>query len=241
MADFPPIGFSTGCLHLRDTALSDELIHAYLNLGVDALELSVSRLGKLGDFPRLDSGSLSSLRHLSLHGPVRMDENFTRLMTAIDEFCRGPRAGATVVLHPDIFHGPDGYDFSPLREFHLGYALENMDARKEVARTVPELHEAFAAFSEQLGREAGFVLDVNHSHINDPTGELRNQLITVFGARTVETHASSYVEFHEPFLRGGLLELLDGLPPVPIILESGVADEAEAQQELDVVRGYLHG
>lgn len=234
-----PIGFSTGCLHLQDTTLTDELVRTYLDMGIDGLELSVSHLDKLGIFPFLTAEPLLGLRHLSVHAPVRLDDDFLPLMTAICSFCRGKFSGTAVVLHPDMFWNSDGYDFSSLQQFHLRYALENMDARKGIATDVDQLHVAFAAFSQQLGREAGFVLDVNHSYINDSSGNLRNELIGAFGDRLVEINASSYIDFHEPFVRGGKLELLDLLPHVPVILESGVTDETEARAELDLVRHHL--
>jgi hypothetical protein len=174
------VGFSTGALAPGDVPCALSLLHALSARGrARAVELSALRLPELAPLlealPGLD---LSGFDYVSVHAPSHF--------SAAEE---GPLAealsavvarGFPVVLHPDAIH-----DFAAWRPLGKGLAIENMDRRKTLGRTVVELGRVFDKLPD-----ASFCFDIGHAHQVDRTMNDAYFLLRELGARLVQVHVS---------------------------------------------------
>lgn len=208
------IGYSTGALARSDV---DRALRLLAFRGTGAVELSALRVHELAPLLNLLSGLfLDGYRHLSVHAPSAF--------TAADEadvarsLLPVARRGWRVILHPDALH-----DSRHWRPFGDRLCIENMDVRKPVGRTVPELRPVF----ERLPR-ASFCLDVAHARQCDPSMRLAAQLLDAFGDRLAEVHVSELDAHsrHVRLTRAGIRDVrrVAGLIPshVPAIIEAPV-------------------
>ena len=147
---------------------------------LDVVELSAlsarelpSLLAFLADAPRLP------FEHVSVHGPSKDWEGSpAALASALQAI---PAAVDGIVLHPETLGDPAAFAALGGR-----LRLENMDTRKDDARTVAELARYFDALPE-----ARFCFDVAHAQLNDPTMRLAHELVDAFAGRLAEVHVSS--------------------------------------------------
>jgi sugar phosphate isomerase/epimerase len=86
-----------------------------------------------------------------------------------------------IVMHPDTMVDPE-----PYRALGRKLVLENMDARKDCARTAEELAPWFAALPE-----AGFCFDIAHASSLDATMTAGAELLDAFRGRLRHVHLSS--------------------------------------------------
>lgn len=208
------IGFSTGALARSD-------VHAAFGLlayrGTGAVELSALRAHELRPLlqaiPALDLGGYA---HLSVHAPSAFPASQEREIAAA--LLPLARRGWLVVVHPDTLR-----DFRVWGRFGDRLCIENMDERKPVGRTVPELEAVFA----RLPR-ASFCFDVAHARQLDPAMEQAARLLEAFGDRLAEVHVSE-LDAHSRHVRlspAGVraCRAVAGLipPQVPAIIEAPV-------------------
>ena len=209
------IGFSTGSLARAD-------VHAALSLLQDhptgCVELSALRMHELATLLRcLPDLPLRSYRHVSVHAPSAFTAAEEREIAA--DLLPVAVQGRLIVLHPDAIH-----DFSVWAPFRDRLAIENMDCRKPIGRTVEELEPIFARLPA-----ASFCFDVAHARQCDPSMVEAVRLLEAFGDRLAEVHLSEldahsrHTRLSRAAIRGcrGLGRLIP--LSVPVIIEAPVA------------------
>jgi hypothetical protein len=147
--------------------------------------------------------------HVLVHGPAK---GLTRdveneLPARIAEL---PHLVEGVVLHPETLH-----DARALEVVDDRILLENMDPRKNDARTPEELSRFFSILPD-----AGFCLDVAHAWLHDPSMRLAHDLVDAFGDRLAEVHVSSILpsgthialEWHDLMTFESVLKRCVGVP-----------------------------
>jgi hypothetical protein len=214
------IGYSTGSLARTDVFGALRLLRKH---DAGSVELSALRTHELA--PLLEAVSqlpLHAYRHISVHAPSAFtaDEE-PEIAAALLPIAR---RGWLIILHPDTIH-----DFRLWTSFGDRLAIENMDRRKPVGRTVKELEEVFA-----LLPDASFCFDVAHARQCDPSMTEAYRLLDTFGNRLAEVHVSELdaQSRHVRLSRAGMLACLAvaAMIPlhVPVIIEAPVhADEIE--------------
>lgn len=170
-----PIGFSTGAIAKGDFQRALRLLRKFR---LDAIELSALRVDELQPLiialPTLD---LTPFNFVSIHAPSHFDR---RLEPSIVEALIDLSPSFPVVVHPDVI-------FTARLWEQLGCRLliENMDKRKPVGRTVPELDHFF-----QILPQARFCFDIGHARQVDPSMTEAVLILREFGDRLAEVHIS---------------------------------------------------
>lgn len=193
------------------------LVTAAETCSLDVVELSAlsgRELPGLLAFLR-DAGSLP-FGHVSVHGPSKgWGGSPAALATALAAI---PAQIDGIVLHPETLGDPAAFaDLGPRLR------LENMDTRKDDARTVAELTRFF-----ELLPDARFCFDVAHAQLHDASMRLAHELLDAFADRLAEVHVSSIEPAgeHVP-LRAedaeAFLPVLERCVGVPWVLEAPVA------------------
>lgn len=208
------IGYSTGSLAHADVQAAFGLLEG---CHTGCIELSALRAHELG--PLLNSLHLLPLagyRHVSVHAPSAFTAAEER--TIVEDLLPIAARGWLIVLHPDAIH-----DFALWRRFGDRVAIENMDRRKPVGRTVEELAPIFA----QLPR-ASFCFDIAHARQCDTSMTEAFRLLDAFGDRLAEVHVSE-LDAQSRHVRlsraavGACLEVSRLIPVhVPVIVEAPV-------------------
>lgn len=190
------------------------LVAAAETCSLDVVELSALSAREL-------PGLLAFLRdtrelpfgHVSVHGPSKgWDGTPAALATALEGI---PAFVDGIVMHPETLG-----DVSAFADVGARLRLENMDTRKDDARTPDELAHYFDALPA-----ARFCFDVAHAWLHDPTMRLAHELVDAFGDRLAEVHLSSILPSgeHVP-LRGAdaeaFLPVLERCAGVPWVLEA---------------------
>jgi hypothetical protein len=172
------IGFSTGALALGNFMQGLELQR---RPDVTAVELSALREEELDvlidALPTLDLGHFA---HVSFHAPSRVSSErrvVDRLKVVQDQ-------AIPIVVHPDVIS-----DFGVWRELGDSVLLENMDQRKPVCRTAPEMKRFFKELPE-----AQFCFDIAHARQVDPTMTVADEFLHAFSDRLAEVHISEVDE-----------------------------------------------
>jgi hypothetical protein len=151
------------------------------DLSTDVIELSALSWHELSALERylLAPDDLNRFDSVSVHGPAKgCNSNPAAL---VDRLVRLPDLVDGVVMHPDRLQ--DLGVFAVLGE---RLWLENMDTRKQDARTVDELQHFF-----DLLPHAQFCFDIAHAWLHDPAMTLAHALLDAFGDRLAEVHLSS--------------------------------------------------
>ncbi len=213
------VGFSTGALAPGDVPSALSLLRALSAAGrARAVELSALRLSELDPLlaalPGLD---LSGFDYVSVHAPSRFS---AAEEGRVAEALAGVVAlGFPVVLHPDAIH-----DFAVWRRLGKGLAIENMDRRKPLGRTVVELGRVFDRLPE-----ASFCFDIGHAHQVDRTMNDAHFLLRELGTRLAQVHVSEVTTRgrHAPLSRSSAFafrKVAAWLPAeVPILVEAPLA------------------
>jgi hypothetical protein len=144
---------------------------------IELSALSESELDGLAQF--LDGNPRLPFRYLSIHGPAK-DRAISEPALAGVLAGLADRAQA-IVMHPDTIDDPRHF-----RVLGRKLLLENMDARKDDARTVVELAAWFRALPD-----AGFCFDIAHAWSVDPTMTVGVELLDAFRTRLRHLHVSS--------------------------------------------------
>jgi hypothetical protein len=221
-----PVGYSTGALAPGDVPRAVALLRGGR---ARAIELSALRLAELDPLlAALPSLDLSGFQYVSVHAPSRFaasDE--ARLADRLASLA--PR-GFPIVIHPDAIH-----DFAVWRRLGPALAIENMDRRKPIGRTVLELGRVFDRLPE-----ASFCFDVGHAHQVDRTMNDAYHLLRELSVRLTQVHVSevSTRGRHDPLSRSAVAafrKVAALVPPgVPILVEVPASTIAgtEAQMAL---------
>jgi hypothetical protein len=217
------IGYSTGSLARSEVRAALTLLQRH---DTGSIELSALRTHEL---PSLLSAipdlPLRTYRHVSVHAPSAF--------TAAEEpeIAAGllplARRGWLIVIHPDTLH-----DVRLWTPFGDRLAIENMDCRKPIGRTVEELRPVFARLPD-----ASFCFDVAHARQCDASMIEARRLLDAFGDRLAEVHVSE-LDAHSRHVRlsqMGIRACLDVAPliplHVPVIIEAPVRPQ-EIEDEL---------
>lgn len=172
-----PIGFSTGALALADFRLALSMI--VNEPEVQAIELSALRLPELVPLANsIDSLDLKHFSHIAFHAPSAFSPDEECEVVKILMSVAG--RGWPVVVHPDAIH-----DWTLWRQLGSLLCIENMDKRKPIGRTVPELAACFDHVPQ-----ATLCLDLGHARQVDPSMTGTFLIMREFGGRLQQVHLS---------------------------------------------------
>jgi hypothetical protein len=156
------------------------LVAAAETCSLDVVELSALSARELPSLLRFlaDAADLP-FGHVSVHGPSKGWEGTpAALATALGAI---PAYVDGIVMHPETIG-----DVQVFADLGGRLRLENMDTRKDDARTVAELARYFEALPA-----ARFCFDVAHAQLHDASMGLAHELLDAFGDRLAEVHVSS--------------------------------------------------
>ncbi len=211
------IGFSTGALAFADFRLALEELEGQ---PVDSIELSALRYRELRPLlDALETLPLASYRYKSIHAPSSFDAK--QEAEIIELLRRYVPTGWPIILHPDTVH-----DFSAWNDFGKQLAVENMDRRKPIGRTLEELNAIF----EELPN-AMFCFDIGHARQCDTTMTESYRILRAYSGRLCQVHVSEVntASRHDPLSFAAIrafAEVTDLIPDhVPLILESRVSQD----------------
>lgn len=193
------------------------LMAAAETCSLEVVELSALSAGELPSLLRFlaDAASLP-FGHVSVHGPSKgWDGTPAALATALAAI---PAYVEGIVLHPETLG-----DVAAFADLGGRLRLENMDTRKDDARTVAELARYFEALPG-----ARFCFDVAHAQLHDPGMGLAHELLDAFADRLAEVHVSSIEPDgeHVPLRAAdaeAFLPVLERCVGVPWVLEAPAA------------------
>lgn len=193
------------------------LVAAAESCSLDVVELSALSARELPGLLRFlaDADSLP-FGHVSVHGPSKgWDGTPAALATALGSI---PAYVDGIVMHPETLA-----DVAAFADLGGRLRLENMDTRKDDARTVRELERYFSALPD-----ARFCFDVAHAQLHDPGMGLAHELLDAFADRLAEVHVSSIEPDgdHVPLRAAdaeAFLPVLERCAGVPWVLEAPAA------------------
>ena len=232
------IGFSTGAMHMSYFPL-EEKIKVFKSAGANAVELSFGTLCALKDFKVTDGllETLSGYELVTIHAPwtsgIRYDRNSTGVIDKLKEICSEQKVYG-IVLHPNTVD-----DYSLLEKSGLPFLIENMDNRARCGTRPNEF--------EKLKKDYnfGFVLDLQHAYMHDPSMQLAGELMEAMGERIKEFHVSGQLNgkphalLHHAENSSVIIGMLRS--DIPIILE-GNDDNSPVgiNAEIEFVKRILH-
>lgn len=219
-----PIGFSTGALALADFRLALQELQGQ---PVDSVELSALRYRELAPLLHaLSTLPLSAYKYKSIHAPSSFDAaQELEIIGLLRAFVPGDWP---IVLHPDTIH-----DFAAWRCFGKQVAIENMDRRKPIGRTLDELRAVFEKLPEAM-----LCFDIGHSRQCDTTMTEAYRILREYSDRLCQVHLSEVntASRHDPLSFAAIrafAEVADLIPDgIPVILETRVSrDQISAEIE----------
>jgi hypothetical protein len=223
------IGFSTGALARGDFRAALAILRQH---DISVIELSALRFEELTPLVNaLPSLDLSHFAFVAVHAPSRFAPDCEQWVVA--QLCRFTEQGYPVIVHPDVILQPE-------RWCALGNLLviENMDKRKPVGRTVPELREIF-----RLVPAARFCFDIGHARQVDPSMTEASLLLSTFRDRLVEIHMSEVntASRHDPISLNAVMAfsaIAAAVPEeIPIILEP-LIDQGQSDVPTELQRAH---
>jgi hypothetical protein len=225
-----PTGFSTGALALSDFARGLDLVREWK---LPVVELSALRAAELPPLiEALDALPLVGIPHVSLHVPSRFAPEDEDAILALLESQR--HRGWLYITHPDVLYTPERW-----RAFGPSLCLENMDQRKPIGRTTPEMADVFRRFPD-----ATWCFDIGHARQVDSSMLEAWRLLKAFGPRLRQVHVSEVNSRskHDRLSRLSIAAFREvaGLIPdeIPLVIESVITAE-EIPAELRRVRAAL--
>lgn len=215
-----PVGFSTGALARAEFRVA---LHELVGKPVDSIELSALRLAELPILLRaLGELRLDAYSYIAIHAPSEFDHvQEVEVVNLLKAFVPSKWP---IIVHPDTIH-----DYSLWQVLGSRIAIENMDRRKAIGRTVEELKIVF----EKLP-EARFCFDIGHARQFDTTMTEAYRILKSFGARLCQVHVSEVNSSsqHDPVSFASILAFAQVAnlisATIPLIIESRVQpDEIE--------------
>jgi hypothetical protein len=193
------------------------LMAAAETCSLDVVELSALSAGELPSLLRfLADADPLPFGHVSVHGPSKgWDGSRAALATALGSL---PGYVDGIVMHPETLG-----DAAAFADLAGRLRLENMDTRKDDARTVSELARFFDALPD-----ARFCFDIAHAQLHDADMGLAHELLDAFADRLAEVHVSSIQPDgeHVPLRAAdaeAFLPVLERCVGVPWVLEAPAA------------------
>jgi len=172
------VGVSTGYMEAERGRWPD-LVGAAFAVSEGIAELSALSASELPALLAFLDDDEPPFRRLTVHGPAK---GWDRSAYALaDELATLPASVSGVVMHPETLGNCEAFTILGGR-----LLLENMDTRKQDARTVEELLPYFEALPA-----ARFCFDIAHAWLHDESLTLAHELLNVFGDRLAEVHLSS--------------------------------------------------
>lgn len=232
------IGFTTGAMHMSYFPL-EEKIKLFKSVGANAVELSFGTLCVLKEFNITDGllETLSSYELVTLHAPwkegARYDRNSSAVISKLKEIC-SIQSIYGIVVHPNTVD-----DYTLLEKSGLPFLIENMDGKARCGTRPNEF--------EKLKKDYnfGFVLDLQHAYMHDPTMQLARELMEAMGERIKEFHVSGQLKGipHSLLHHSDNDKMIIGMlrSDIPIILE-GNDDNTPAgiSAEIELVKKLLN-
>lgn len=216
------IGFSTGAIAYSDFRRALEMLSRE---PVSCVELSALRLYEVEPLlSAVRSLDLRRYKYVSFHAPSKFTAEEERLLV---ERLNCLPIDWPIILHPDTIS-----DFALWLPFQSRLAIENMDRRKPIGRTVEELTLIF----EKLPN-ATLCFDIGHARQCDTSMTEAYRILKCFRSRLKQIHISEVntASQHDPIsfaARLAFQEVASLVPPgVPIIIESRVS-ESEISREI---------
>jgi hypothetical protein len=232
------IGFSTGAVAYGDFQGALDLL---ASSKLPCIELSALRMAEVETLVR-------AIPHLDLHGYHYVSFHAPSSFSADEEVGLAELLHAGVpktwpiVLHPDTVWNPAVW-----RRLGNRVAVENMDRRKPIGRSVVELAAIFESLPEAL-----LCFDLGHARQCDSSMTDAFLMLSTFQNKLVQVHLSEVnsESQHDPISYGAILafQQIASLIPesVPVILESRVtsaqilSEVGRAQEALAVVGANNH-
>ena len=170
------IGFSTGALEKGNYR---QALRWLRNHQVHNVELSALRIEELQPLVEaIESLPIETFSYISFHAPSAFPAEAETHVT--DLLHHVFKQGWNIIVHPDVIRQPVLW-----RPFGRKLLLENMDRRKNVARTADELTIWFHELPE-----ARLCLDVAHARQLDTTLGVLTEIIVKFLSKIAEIHIS---------------------------------------------------
>jgi hypothetical protein len=219
-------GYSTGAIALGDfsRALAVLSTHAF-----KAVELSALRMAEVEPLIRaLPELDLSHYSYVSFHAPSSFKREEEQYLISL---LSGLPPDWPIILHPDAIH-----EHSYWAPIASRLAVENMDRRKNIGRSVSELKEVF-----RLLPGARMCFDLGHARQVDPSMIGAYELLKAFSEQIVQLHVSEVDTFnrHDAISHSAALAFLQVQQFVPenavLIVESRVG-ELEIDSEMEKVK-----
>jgi len=208
------LGFSTGCLYKTRKSIL-EIIKLIADIGCNAIELAFLDIDELNTLDDLIKGTFRAFEYVSFHAPaldfIYQDEKVTKdLLDKIQRAYNNFNL-EIVVIHPDRIASWEVFN-----NFSISPAIENMDNRKPVGKTVRSLQDLFNRY------EMDMVLDLMHCYTNDKSMNLARELSVNFKDKIKEIHLSGFDKHHAPLYKTKQTEIIEAIPDknLPIIIES---------------------
>ena len=232
------IGFSTGAMHMSYFPL-EEKIKLFKSVGCNAVELSFGTFGVLKDFNITDGllETLSKYELVTIHAPwaegMRYDKNSKAAINKLKEICSVQKIYG-IVLHPNTVD-----DYTLIEKSGLPFLIENMDNKARCGTHPSEFEKMKQDYN------FGFVLDLQHAYMHDPTMQLAGELVNAMEGRIKEFHVSGELKGkpHALLHHSDNSNMIIGMlrSDIPIILEGNDDNTPnEIKEEIDVVKKILN-
>jgi hypothetical protein len=174
------IGFSTGAVS-KFTEIPEDRINYLTGLEIDAIEIILAEPEFVLNF-KLDEIKplLKDIDNISIHSVFRTIKH-NKMKQSLDKL-------GTICSKLDasgvVFHPGTEEEYALLENVGFPVLIENMDAAKPFGKSVAYFSELFRTFN------FGFVLDIQHAYLNDPTMVLAQKLVNTFETRLKHIHIS---------------------------------------------------
>ena len=233
------IGFTSG-RYISEKVFLDRL-DLFVNMGCDAIELHLKQQDlDYFNYPPSIYQKLKVFKYVALHTPA-LNVNFDasdisrKMMDTVDIFLEKSQA-QSVVIHPDRISIPE-----ILAQRNWPLTLENMDWRKNDAKSIEQMDKWFEIFPQ-----AKMVLDWNHIFTNDQSMKLGKLMLKKFGSKITHYHLSGFIDedrLHEPILTSNSFEIAKSVPkdgkPIIIEVDTTNLDKIILKKEIEFLRKEL--
>jgi hypothetical protein len=224
------IGFSTGAIAYSDFRRGLQML---LDRNVTIVEISALRMAEWAPLIQaLDHLDLSAFDYVSIHLPSAM--NAADESSVVESLTQIRDRRYPLILHPDAIQ-----DFGPWREFGGLVCVENMDMRKLIGRTEPELGAIFRELPD-----ANLCFDIGHAAQVDTTMAEAYFILKRYRDKITQIHVSEVNSRskHDSLSYATIQSFRDvaHMIPVgpPIILETPVPPE-QMRDEINKARFAL--
>jgi hypothetical protein len=221
-------------------------IDQYASISTDAIELSLTRLNRIVEFPfEQIIKNLRQFKYFSIHLPVislDSSNNKTFLtypnqyvsqeLTIIKNISQEINT-QTFVIHPDQV---TNFNWAN-DEFGNKLGFENMDLPKKFGKNISDMTEVFSQCPQ-----AKWIFDLNHLYTNDITMQSASNFFNTFKPRLTHYHISAFGGFHSSFSRNlSELVILKGVvdKTYPMIHEGIDYNQDNLKEEYNLIKSEI--